>query len=104
MVNPYRPFNETREATLEMARKIEEKSGVSYTGMIANPHLLNETNDRIILEGVEKVKEITEFPLKYISVMQEYFSDRIRASLKDYGLNVLKKQMKRPWEQGGIKI
>ena len=43
VVNPYRPFNQTAEATMDMAEQIEARARLPITGMIANPHLISET-------------------------------------------------------------
>ena len=43
VVNPYRPFNETPEATVEMTERIAARARLPVTGMIANPHMLDET-------------------------------------------------------------
>lgn len=101
VVNPYRPFNETNEATVEMAEMIEQRSRLPYTGIIANPHLLNETDQGIIMEGLAQVSEVQNWPFKFLAIMEEYLDKE-----QDYGVPVfvISKQMKQPWEEGGIAI
>ncbi len=101
VVNPYRPFNQTAEATLEMAGMIEARSRLPITGMIANPHMMTETTTGIIRDGFARVKEITRYPLVSLAVMDEYYRE---GAFDDLGVPVLVigKQMKQPWEPGGI--
>ncbi len=101
VVNPYRPFNQTAEAILEMAQRIEARSRLPITGMIANPHLINETTPEIIREGFARVLEVTQYPLVCLSVMEEFHTP---GAFDDLGVPVMVigKQMKQPWEPGGI--
>lgn len=101
VVNPYRPFNGTAEATVDMAEKIAASARLPITGMIANPHLINETTDAVIRDGLRRVREITRYPLTALAVMEEYYAP---GAFDAEGLPVivLRKQMKQPWEPGGI--
>jgi hypothetical protein len=101
VVNPYRPFNQTAEAILEMAQRIEARSRLPITGMIANPHLINETTPEIIREGFARVLEVTQYPIVCLSVMREFHTP---GAFDDLGVPVMVigKQMKQPWEPGGI--
>jgi len=101
VVNPYRPFNQTAEATIAMAEQIEARSRLPITGMIANPHLIGETTPAIIREGFAEVRKITRYPLVCLSVMEEFSSP---GAFDDLGVPVMviRKQMKQPWEPGGI--
>jgi hypothetical protein len=101
VVNPYRPFNQTAEATIDMAEKIVARSRLPITGMIANPHMMTETTPAIIRDGFARVKEITRWPLVSLAVMDEYYRE---GAFDDLGVPVLVigKQMKQPWEPGGI--
>jgi hypothetical protein len=101
VVNPYRPFNQTAEATVEMAVKIETRGRLPITGMIANPHLMTETTPEIIREGLARVREVTRYPLVCLTVMDDYYTP---GAFDDLGVPVMVigKQMKQPWEPGGI--
>ena len=101
VVNPYRPFNQTAEATIDMAEKIEARSRLPITGMIANPHMMTETTPELIREGFARVMAITRYPLVSLAVMEEYYRE---GAFDDLGvpLLVIGKQMKQPWEPGGI--
>jgi len=101
VVNPYRPFNGTAEATIGMAEQIAERSRLPITGMIANPHLIGETTPEIIRDGFARVREVTRYPLIFLSVMEEFYAP---GRFDDLGVPVMviRKQMKQPWEAGGI--
>ena len=101
VVNPYRPFNQTAEATVDMARRIEVRSRLPIMRMIANPHLIAETTPAIIREGFAKVLEVTQYPLVCLAVMAEFYTP---GEFDDLGVPVMliRKQMKQPWEPGGI--
>jgi hypothetical protein len=101
VVNPYRPFNQTAGATIDMAEKIAERARLPITGMIANPHLIGETTPAIIREGFAEVRKITRYPLIALSVMEEFYAP---GAFDDLGVPVMviRKQMKQPWEPGGI--
>jgi hypothetical protein len=101
VVNPYRPFNQTAEATIDMAERIAGRARLPITGMIANPHLIDQTTPAIIREGLARVREVTRYPLICLSVMEEFYSP---GAFDDLGVPVMVigKQMKQPWEPGGI--
>jgi len=101
VVNPYRPFNQTAAATLDMAARIEERSRVPITGMIANPHLITETTPAVIGEGLARVREVTRYPLVCLAVMEQFY---VPGAWDGAGVPVMviRKQMKQPWEAGGI--
>jgi hypothetical protein len=101
VVNPYRPFNQTAAATVEMAEQIAERARLPITGMIANPHLINETTPDVIREGFARVLEVTRYPLVCLVVMETFYTP---GAFDDLGvpLMVIGKQMKQPWEPGGI--
>jgi hypothetical protein len=101
VVNPYRPFNESVDATLDMAEKIEARSRLPITGMIANPHLINETTTDVILSGLEQIRQVARYPLVCLAVMEE-FQDPAAFEGIGVPLLVMRKQMKQPWERGGI--
>lgn len=101
VVNPYRPFNDSAEATIDMAEKIAERARLPITGMIANPHLINETTTEVIRQGLARVRQIVRYPLVCLAVMEEFYSG---GAFDDEAVPVMviRKQMKQPWERGGI--
>ena len=101
VVNPYRPFNETPEATIEMAERIATRARLPVTGMIANPHMLDETTPELISEGLARVRRITRYPLICLTVMDRFYVPDTLATV-GVPVVVIRKQLKQPWEPGGI--
>jgi hypothetical protein len=101
VVNPYRPFNDTPGATIEMTERIAARARLPVTGMIANPHLLDETTPDLIIAGLNRVRQITRYPLVCLAVMDRFYSAERFDSL-GVPIMLIRKQMKQPWEPGGI--
>jgi hypothetical protein len=101
VVNPYRPFNETPEATVEMAERIATRARLPITGMIANPHMLDETTPALILEGLARVRQVTRYPLVCLAIMDRFYAAGGFDDL-DVPVMLMRKQMNQPWEPGGI--
>ena len=101
VVNPYRPFNGTPEATVEMAERIAARARLPLTGMIANPHMLDETTPGLIIDGLARVRQVTRYPLVCLAIMDRFYA---AGGFDDLGVPVMliRKQMKQPWEPGGI--
>ncbi len=51
VVNGYRPFTDTVEGTVAITREIEAAARLSVTGVVGNPHLMEETTLDTILNG-----------------------------------------------------
>ena len=65
VVNPYRPGSDTVEKAAEHVRHIEQTTGLSVTGLIANGHLIRQTTIDEVIYGWEftaKVAEQTGIP------------------------------------------
>lgn len=57
VVNLMRPFTRSAEEIVEMAKEIEEASGLSITAMINNTHLKEETTTEMILKGQQETEK-----------------------------------------------
>jgi hypothetical protein len=101
VVNPYRPFNETPQATVEMAERIAARARLPVTGVIANPHMLDETTPELINDGLARVQQITQYPLVCLTVMDRYHVPG-RLAAAGVPIVVIRKQLTQPWEPGGI--
>lgn len=101
VINSRRPATENVETSLTTMKRIEETSGLEFTGFISNSHLIDETDFDIIKEGYDLVKKLskkTNLPLKFISA-----KDNI---LKNIDINEFKcpilpltRFMLKPWER-----
>lgn len=101
VVNPFRPFNETPEATIDMAERIAARARLPVSGMIANPHMLEETTPALILDGLARVRGITRYPLVYVAIMDRFATPELVANVQAPVL-IIARQMRQPWEPGGI--
>ena len=71
VVNPYRPFAGSLDDLIALKEMLETSSRVSFTGIISNPNLVEETTPVIVREGHEKVLEwarIIGLPVRYLTV------------------------------------
>ena len=97
VVNPFRPFNEKNEDTIAMAEKISERARIPVNGIIANPHLMNQTTCSDIKRGLEQIKKIENYPLKFLTVMKNFYSPEMENEF-DVPILTLSKNMIQPWE------
>ena len=97
VVNPFRPFNDKNEDTLEMAEQISRRARIPITGIIANPHLLNQTTETEIEAGLSKIIQIKEYPIKFLTIMERYYKPEMENKF-NVPIMVLSKNMMQPWE------
>lgn len=97
VVNPFRPFNEKNEDTIAMAEQISQRARLPVSGIIANPHLMNETTHETILSGIEQIKQIKKYPIKFLTVMENNYKPEMEKEI-EIPIMVLSKNMIQPWE------
>lgn len=76
VVNPYRPFAGSLNDLIDLKNMLETASRVSFTGIISNPNLVEETTPATIRDGHEKVREWAEaigLPVCYLMVEDRLF-------------------------------
>ena len=69
--------------------------------MIANPHLLDQTTPELVLDGLARVRRITQYPLVALAVMDRFYTPGAFAEA-GVPIMLIRKQMNQPWEPGGI--
>ena len=72
VVNGNRPFAETPQAVVGMLREIERVSKLTVTGLAANTHLINETTDATVRDGLalsEAVAAATGLPVRFWAML-----------------------------------
>ena len=97
VVNPFRPFNEKNKDTIAMAEHISMRARISVTGIIANPHLMNQTTETEIERGLSQISRIKKYPLKFLTIMENYYKPEMEKKFK-VPIMVLSKNMIQPWE------
>jgi hypothetical protein len=105
VINSRRPFTGTVAGCLEMGRMIEAASRLKVTGYIVNTHLIEQTTEDVIIEGVELAKEVSKVsgvPVEVVAAMAELAESPRVLGL---GIKVLKLEriMLPPWLRGGAK-
>lgn len=78
VINKFRFLTTDADSTVDVMREIEEASGVSFTGIVNNSNLGEETTAEDVLKSVEyaeAVSEITGLPIKMTTVKQELYSE-----------------------------
>jgi len=66
VLNFRRPFTKNVDEAVKMVREIEAVSKMSVTGLISNTHLMAETTEAIVVEGLDSARETSrrlEIPL-----------------------------------------
>jgi len=72
VVNGNRPFAESPEAVMDMLREIERVSKLTVTGLAANTHLINETTDDTVVEGLalaDAVSRASGLPVRFWAML-----------------------------------
>ncbi len=100
VVNTRRPDTRTLEDMLVMMGMIEAKSGLIFTGIVANTHLMEQTVTALVLEGVKVARQVAEktgVAFETALVLEDNL-DRVDINKIDAPVFVLKKHLKKPWE------
>jgi len=71
--NARRPFTDTVEGSVTIAREIEAAARLKLSGVIGNTHLMDNTSTEILYEGCEKTRQVSkalDLPFLFISAEQ----------------------------------
>lgn len=74
VLNFRRPFTETVDGAVAMAREIETAARQPLTGIVSNTHLLDETTPAIVEEGLQLARETAkrlEVPVRAVTVDED---------------------------------
>ena len=101
VVNPLRPFTETREGCLKIRDAIETASKLTVTGIIGNANLIDETVPDDIYDGYSFVRDLSEhsgLPLEFITVARALMAS---VDLHRFACPVLPidRQLVPPWQK-----
>jgi hypothetical protein len=101
VVNQRRPFTDTVEGCLKIQHEIEAASKLKVTGLISNSHLMDETDEEVIVKGATFAHEVGSTAgqeLRFTTVerrlAQEIDLDRI-----DSPVFVFDRLMLPPWKR-----
>ena len=87
--NARRPFTDTVEGSVTIAREIEAASRLKLSGVIGNTHLMDDTCVEVLYEGCEKSRQVSQslgLPFLFISAERRLLDG---LDLKKLGVPVL---------------
>ncbi len=100
VVNPFRPFTNTRQGIADAIAEIEESARLRVTSMVSNPNLIGETTVQEILNGHGLIRSFAQelgLPIAFVCIAQQWAT---RLSQEDFGqpLLLLDRYFVQPWE------
>ena len=101
VLNSRRPLTENVSGCIKTMRRIEGASKLTFTGLISNSHMIDETDEAIVREGYELAQAVsseTGLPLAFVSAKSEVI-DRLDQSQYDCPFLPLSRMMLKPWER-----
>lgn len=100
VLNARRPFTSNLEESVKMINKIETTSRLKFSGLISNTHLMENTTEEIILEGVTLARQVSKelnLPLLFVSGLKNILDKIDKNKLKE-AILPLERQLLKPWE------
>lgn len=94
VANFYRPLTRDADSALEVMKEIEYAGGISFTGIINNSNLGDETDADAVLSSLEKAKELSDksgLPIKFTSVINPLVPQLDDKIPNIFGLNLQNK-------------
>ncbi len=101
VINSRRPQTADLKGCLETMTRIEKSSNLKFTGLIANSHMLEETDADLLLEGyklADEIKEEINLPLVFLSA-KEKLLNKIDLTRLNSPILPLTRSMLKPWER-----
>ncbi|HZK10959.1 MAG TPA: cobalamin biosynthesis protein CobQ [Atribacterota bacterium] len=100
VVNPCRPFTQSVPQIKQMAREIENTSRLKINGIVSNPNLSSQTDEKIIKHGdiiIRQAAQEMRLPIKFLCI-DERFSQKLKTENFKEPIFNIKRFMKLPWE------
>lgn len=100
VVNSYRPFTQSVPQIKQMAQEIENTSRLKINGIVSNPNLSSQTDEKIIEQGhivIRQVAQEMKLPIKFLCI-DERFSQKLKTENFKEPVFYIKRFMKLPWE------
>ena len=99
VVNPYRPFTQSVPQIKQMAQEIENSSRLKISGIISNPNLSRQTDEKIIKQGhilIRQASQKLNLPIEFICI-DEQFSQKVKQEDFVEPIFYIKRFMRLPW-------
>ncbi len=100
VLNLSRPFTSNVAGCLKTISEIEFSSRLKFSGIISNTHLMDDTNEEIVLSGIALSKEVskqTGLKLWFVSAEQKILNI-IESAYIDIPVLPLNRSLLKPWE------
>lgn len=101
VVNQRRPFTDTVEGCLKIQRDIEAASRLRISSLISNAHLMDETDEAVILDGEAFAREVGKVrgqDVRFVTVERRLL-DRVDCARMATPVMVLDRLMLPPWKR-----
>ena len=101
VVNSRRPFTETTEGCISIAREIEAAGKFRITGIVGNTHLMDMTDAEIVLEGYHYARDVASrmnIPLVFITC-ETRLLDELDMNIIDCPVLPITRHMLPPWRR-----
>lgn len=98
--NSRRPRTRNAELAARMMQDIAAAAGISFTGIVVNSHLIGETTEAVIAEGIGMAEELvtrTGVPIVFVALEAPVLNTLDLAQCK-YPLLIMERLMLKPWE------
>jgi hypothetical protein len=101
VLNSRRPFTESVAGCRKVMARIEGTTGLKFTGLISNSHMIEETTPEVLQEGYHLAQAVgreTGLPLVFVSAQWEVLKETDLAPF-DCPVLPLTRSMLKPWER-----
>ena len=104
VLNVLRPFTSTVQGASRIMREIEQAAGMKITALVANAHLMDDTDAEVLNNGYETTQRLAEqFQLPFLFMtVEEQVADQISSSDFDVPLLQIRRLMQPPWQQPNV--
>ncbi len=100
VLNANRPFTSDLAGSLKTIAEIESASRLQFTGIISNTHMMDDTDEEVVMRGIKLSKEVskqTGLKLFFVSAEQKIL-DKINRANIDIPVLPLNRSLLKPWE------
>ncbi len=101
VLNSRRPFTRTVEQVWRLMLGIEESAGVPVTHIVVNSHLIEETDESVVREGIELAEAVSRLsgkPIGFVVVERKLFN-HFTSDVGPYPVLVIDRMLLKPWEK-----
>ena len=99
VVNSYRPFTQDIPQIQQMAQEIENSSRLKIGGIVSNPNLSRQTDEKVIRQAHILIKQAAQrlkLPIKFICIEERFFQ-KIKQENFEEPIFYIKRFMSLPW-------